>query len=80
VIYATRATGVETINGWLGKKFPDRGSAVCALVDELSGAEKLAEQSAKNGRTPCWFEKFRIQIRSTEWKEENRNRGELFVR
>jgi len=37
VTYATRATRVETVNGWLGKKFPDRDSAVCALVSRYLG-------------------------------------------
>ncbi len=37
VTYDTRATRVETVNGWLGKKFPDRDSAVCALVNRYLG-------------------------------------------
>jgi hypothetical protein len=32
VAYATRTTSLDGINGRLGKKFPDRDSAVCALV------------------------------------------------
>ena len=37
VAYATRATRVETVNGWLGKKFPDRDLAVRALVSRYLG-------------------------------------------
>jgi hypothetical protein len=37
VIYATRATRVGTVNGWLGKKFPDRDSALCALISRYLG-------------------------------------------
>ena len=32
VAYATRTISLETVNGRLGKKFPDRDSAVRALV------------------------------------------------
>jgi hypothetical protein len=37
VTYATRATRLETVNGWLGKKFPDRDWALRALVGRYLG-------------------------------------------
>ena len=35
VTYATRTTSVEAVNGRLGKKFPDRETAVRALVSRF---------------------------------------------
>jgi hypothetical protein len=35
VAYATRTTSVEAVNGRLGKKFPDRETAVRALVSRF---------------------------------------------
>jgi hypothetical protein len=51
VAYATRATSLETVNGRLGKKFPDRDAAVRALVsryleDEVFASDKLSGVSA----------------------------------
>ena len=37
VTFATRATRIAVVNGWLGKKYPDRDAAVRALVNRYLG-------------------------------------------